>query len=440
LKRYITVLVSFIFITSAASAQDAQDLGRRLQALEQKVEQLQQAQPSTELTEIRRQIDILSKEIESLKNNQEKTAVVADQPQYGMGAAASKVYRSEPGVAFGGYGELQYERPSGTGERPTANVEKAVLYTGYKFNKNILFNSELEVEDASTERGGNVSIEFAYLDFLSRPEVNVRAGLVLLPVGLINEQHEPTAFFGVRRPDVETRIIPATWAEMGGGLFGDVGRFTYRTYVVTGLDAQNFDADEPIREGRQAGAKAVAKDLAWTGRVDFHPFEGTFFGGSLYTGNSGQGLEREDGSRIAARVTLGEIHAESKFRGTTLRALWSRGSIGDAADLNAAIPDRVNNLVSSKFGGWYVEGGYDLASVWPHGETSLTPYARYERFNTQRSVGGGLPANPENDARVLTLGMAFKPIAQTVIKADYQRNKNRLRNSSQFNLGLGYIF
>ena len=401
IRRFLAVVCSFA-LAGPAVAQEAGDLERRLRALQDKV---------AEVEELKREIDVLSKEIEALKSGQQKQPVEVT-PAH-----------AEPRVSIGGYGDMAYQN----GEEKTADLVRAVVYTGYKFNKNVLFNSELEVEHASTELGGSVSMEFAYLDFLLRPQANVRAGVVLMPVGFINEQHEPTAYFGVQRPTVERVIIPTTWSEIGGGIFGDAGRFSYRSYIVTGMDSARFEAGEGLHEGKQAGAEAKAEDLAFVARADWHPIEGTLLGGAYYAGNSGQGRG------FAGRVRLAEVHAESKFRAVSLRALAARASIGDAAAINAANGFTGDESVGRTLGGWYVEGGYDLGN----GSLSLIPYARYERFDTQRSVPFGFARNPENDARIVTLGVAFKPIPQTVIKVDWQ---NHSAKKDQFNIGLGYIF
>jgi hypothetical protein len=417
IRRFLAVVCSFA-LAGAAVAQETGDLERRLRALQDKV---------AEVEELKREIDVLSKEIEALKTGQQKQSVEVTPAlsgrQYGLGAAASKVYRAEPGFSIGGYGDMAYQN----GEEKTADLVRAVVYTGYKFNRNVLFNAELEVEHASTELGGSVSMEFAYLDFLLRPQANVRAGVVLMPLGFINEQHEPTAYFGVQRPTVERVIIPTTWSEIGAGIFGDAGRFSYRSYIVTGMDSARFEAGEGLHEGKQAGAEAKAEDLAFVARADWHPIEGTLLGGAYYAGNSGQGRG------FAGRVRLAEVHAESKFRAVSLRALAARASIGDAAAINAANGVTGDASVGRTLGGWYVEGGYDLGN----GNLSFVPYARYERYDTQRSVPFGFERNPDNDARIVTLGVAFKPIPQTVIKVDWQ---NHSAKKDQFNLGLGYIF
>ena len=423
LKRTRTLLIT-IFTTVSLFAQDANDLQRRLQELEQKMAALDEA---------KRQIEVLSQEIEALKTQQTQKTATADEAQYGLGAAASKVYRSEPGVSIGGYGEFLYENAEG--QTATADSLRAVVYTGYKFNDRVLFNSELEVEHANLERGGNVELEFGYLDYLVRPEFNVRGGFVLMPVGLTNEQHEPTAFLGARRPRVENTIIPTTWSELGGGVFGDVGPVSYRAYIVTGLDAAFFNGEEGIREGRQGGGEAKAEDFAIVGRADWHPIEGTMFGGSLYSGDSGQD------AGFGGRVTLGEVHAQSRFRGVQLRALYSRGTLDDAAAINTLNGLAGDESVGSRFGGWYAEGGYEIASLFGRGEMSLTPYARYEAFDTQRRVPSGFTRNPENDQTIFTIGMAFKPISQTVIKVDWQNVDNEAKTGrNQWNVALGYIF
>lgn len=438
LSALIIALCIALLMATSAFAQDAQDLDRRLRALEEKIAKLQ----SPDVAELRQEIDVLSREIEALKNAQQPKAATAPEPAgtapsqtIGLGVPASKVYRAEQGVSFGGYGEFGYQKEHGGLAR--ADVLRAVLYTGYKFSNRVLFNSELEVEDASTEVGGNVNVEFAYLDYLLHPQANVRAGLVLMPVGLVNEMHEPTAYLASRRPLTETVIIPATWSELGAGVFGESGRWTYRGYLTTGLRGSEFTGEEGIRGGRQGGGNAIAEDLAVVGRADFHPFEGTMLGGSIYSGNTGQGQRTGSDQRIRGRVTLTELHADSHFRGTSLRALWARGTAKDVQLLADAV-----DPVGRSFGGWYVEGGYDLgALLTTFKDASVTPYVRYERADTQRRAAAGFERNPENDQRVFTAGVAWKPIPQTVFKIDWEKVQNRAHTGNdRFNASLGYIF
>ncbi|HUP61098.1 MAG TPA: hypothetical protein VNA69_11825 [Thermoanaerobaculia bacterium] len=438
-KRLIIILL----ITTPLFAQEATDLERRLRALEEKIAQMQ---PSSDLAEIRRQIEILGSEIEALKTRQTDKLVAADTEQYGLGAAASKVYRVNQGISFGGYGEMLYENFAGTNDsdirvsnRDQFDMLRAILYTGYKYNDRVLFNSEIEYEHGSTGSGGEASVEFAYLDFLVRPDLGIRTGLVLIPMGLVNEQHEPTAYLGTKRPGVEGSIIPTTWREMGGGAFGEVGQLSWRAYIVNSLNGRNFTAGG-VRGGRQKGARALSEDFALTGRLDWQPIVGTTVGTSFFSGNTGQG-NMVAGEVLDARYTVYDVHAETSFRGAMLRGLWTRGTIDDAAQLNALNSLTGNRSVGESLGGWYVEGGYDLASLRGFRERSFTPYVRYEKLDTQRSVPAGFARNPASRQTIFTYGLQFKPIPEAVIKADYQDVENDAGTGlNQWNIGIGYIF
>jgi hypothetical protein len=456
LKRILTTLLLFFAFALALPAHQSD----RLREVEKKVEELQQrldrlstgADETTrrQIEELRRQIDVLTREIENLKSAApEKPAPSVSRGAFGLGPAASKVYGLTRGVSIGGYGEVLYqnfdeERDDGarSDRTDTIDLARAVFYFGYKFDDHFLFNSEIEYEHATTGEGdeekGEVSVEFAYLDYLVRPELNVRGGLVLIPLGFINELHEPPVFLGASRPDVERRIIPATWRELGVGVFGDAGPFAYRAYVVNGLESTGFDGEAPLREGRQGGSNASAEDFAVTGRLDFTGLPGLLLGASGYTGGAAQGREL-NGRSFDARVTLLDAHAEWRWRGIQARALTARGSIGDAAQVNALNGLAGSESVGRRFVGSYVEAGYDV--LFGRGSASLVPFARWERFDTQDEVPRGFDADPANDVRTWTFGLQFRPIAQVVVKADYQDVRNEARTGvNQFNFALGWLF
>lgn len=358
--------------------------------------QTQTSDLEARVAEMKRQIEILTQEIEAMKK-----PVETAKPQ---------------GVSFGGYGEMQYQ--NGNGEK-SASLTRGVLYTGYTFPDRVHFNSELEVENGTTERGGSVSLEFAQLDFAIRPEANIRAGLLLAPVGLTNEEHEPTAYLGAQRPFTENLIIPATWSELGAGVFGEAGRFSYRAYVMNSIGTDEMGGEVGIHETPQKGSSVDATHPAFVARVDYHPFEGTFFGGSAYRGSIANGS--------AGRVTLAELHADSRFHGAILRGVVARGTTGSFAQ--TLDPD---DPIGKSFGGWYAEGGYEVTP----GRFSVIPYVRYERVNTQRSLPAGFTADPANDHKIFSAGLDLKPISQTVIKVEWQRENGRKR----YNAALGYIF
>jgi hypothetical protein len=456
--RFFGIALVVFALAAAASAQQPdrlRELEKQVQELQQRLDRLSSSSDEAiraQVEELRRQIDVLTREIENLKSTAPEKAPEASgsRGSFGLGPAASKVYGVTRGVSIGGYGEAIYQnfdkRTDGgepSGRTDSIDLARAVFYFGYKFDDHFLFNSEIEYEHATTGEGdeekGEVSVEFAYLDYLIRREVNLRAGLVLLPVGFVNELHEPPVFLGARRPDVEDRILPSTWRELGLGVFGDAGPFSYRAYLVDGLDAAGFEGEEPLHEGRQGGSNARAEDFAVTGRLDFVAVPGLLVGASGYSGNSAQGRE-VDGAAFDGRVTLWDAHAEWRWRGIQLRALTARGTIGDAREINALNGLSGDESVPRKFTGSYVEAGYDV--LFPRGgRASLVPFARWERYNTQDEVPAGFVANPGNDVRLLTMGVQFRPISQVVVKLDYQDYRNEASTGvDRWNLALGWLF
>jgi hypothetical protein len=397
------------------------------------------------LTEIERRLEILAEEMEDLKVGEAAVKVSRDQTVSGLGPAASKVYQKEQGVSVGGYGEALLEffddsRDDGSesGAVDRFDFLRAVVYFGYKFSDRWIFNSEIEFEHASTSEGGSASVEFAYLDYLYRNALNLRTGLVLLPMGWLNELHEPTVYLGAVRPRTENRIIPTTWRENGIGAYGAFGGFDYRTFVVNGLDASGFSA-KGLRSGRQKGANAKAEDFAWVGRLDYTGVPGLTVGLAGYFGNSGQDLEDIDGDSIPVGTSILDFHVEYRYRGLELRGLWARAELDDVARLNEALGYEGDQSVGEILEGGYLQAGYDLLAG--SGKSSLTPYLRWEQINTQKQVPDGWSPNPANDEQLLTLGLAYQPIEQLIFKAEYQNIDNEAGTGvDQFNLSMGYIF
>ena len=376
------LFLAFLFL--AASVALAQESPEKTRELEKKLSELQarldalaataNADIRAQLEEIRRQVDALTKEIETLKSGVPERAPEAGQTgAFGVGPAASKVYAVNHGVSIGGYGEFLYEnfdsrRQNGSPSGQTNRIDllRAILYFGYKFDDHFLLNSELEVEHAVTasDKRGETAIEFAYLDWRHSRAANLRGGLVLIPMGFINELHEPPVFLAARRPEVEQLIIPSTWRELGLGFYGDTGTVSYRAYLVNGLTASRY-APEGIAEGKQEGSQAVARDFAVTGRLDFTPLPGALLGASVFTGNSAQGKTTPSGKSFGGRTTLLDLHAEWRWRGIRVRGLFVETRISDAGEINALNGLTGNQSVGSRQRGWYLEGGYDLFSWRP---------------------------------------------------------------------------
>jgi hypothetical protein len=434
----------------AAGQQPASDaiqrLERSLLALQEELARLRgEASGAARMDELERRLDLLAVELEKVRSASGQEEVDLE-GRRGLAPAASKVYGVTRGVSLGGYGEAVYEnfakerqddRPSGRTDQ--FDFLRQILYVGYKFNDTILFNSEIEFEHASTGRGGEVSVEFAYVELAPSPKLGVRAGMLLVPMGFLNELHEPPIFHGARRPEVEQAIVPSTWRENGAGLFGELGPVAWRAYVVSSLSSAGFTASG-LRGGRQSGARSRAEDLALTARADFTGLPGLLVGASAFTGETGQGV-LVDGEEIDGRVTLFEGHAQYEVRGLRLRALAARSTVSDVPLMNQVLQLTGNRSVGERQAGWYAEAAYDLMTLWPAGGWAVTPFVRYERLDTQDRVPSGFARDPATDRRVVTAGVGVKPIANVVFKADHQWHRNEARTGArQLNLAVGYLF
>jgi len=459
------LIVLFLFAGSKVHADDsAPSLADRVERLEQLLNQtrteLAQAQKSpsadmARLDEVERQIEVLAREIEQIKLGEAAAPTVAassSQTQYtsyGVGPAASKVYAAKTGVTLGGYGETLYQNfasKNQSGETSSqidqATNLRAVLYLGYKFDDHFILNSELEYENAvvASDKNGEASVEFAYIDYTHSRPFNARAGLVLIPLGLVNQLHEPTTFLGARRPDVEQKIIPSTWRELGLGLYGQTGPISYYGYMVNGLNAAGYSA-EGIAEGSQEGSEALAKNWAFTGRLDYTGTTGLLVGVSLFTGDSGQGHVTPTGVSVEAPTTVWDAHVDWRWRGLWLRGLYAASHIGQADLVNELNGLTGQDSVGSRQEGWYLQGAFDILSLWPGSRAGLLPYVRYEQYDTQAKVPAGYERNPANDVHQLTLGLAYRPIDPLVVKLDWQERRDAAHTGvNQWNLGLGYIF
>jgi hypothetical protein len=348
----------------------------------------------------------------------------------GLGPAASKVYFAPKGLSIGGYGEAVYANQlDGRGDQ--SDLLRLVLYVGYRFTDRLVFNAEVEFEHGGVE----TAVEFAYLDYRFTDAVQLRVGSLLVPVGMVNELHEPPFFHGVFRPDLERNLVPATWNENGLGLHGEVGPIRYQAYLLTGLDATGGELREGswLRNARTGGsespAETVAGVLALSGAVG-----PATLGGSVYRGRAGQGEAGVD-----ADVTLAEVHGRLAWRGLGVKAIYAVGALSDAG----ALPVRDGEVLGSRVRGGYLELAYDVAPLlWPGGETALEPFVRYQAYDLNDEVPQGQVRSPAADVATWTAGLSFKPIPTVVLKADWQRRATAAAGSeaSQVNVGAGFVF
>jgi hypothetical protein len=396
-----------------------------------------------DLIEMQRQLDVLTEEIERLRSAE---GIVALDPeaarQRGLAPSASRIYTVDQGVSIAGYGEMLIENyadrtqgGSPTGKYTKSDFLRAIVYTGYRFNDRFLFNSEIEVE-----HGKEIYVEFAYLDYQATQNFGLRGGMLLAPMGLVNEFHEPTVFMGAERPVTENKIIPSTWRENGGGIYGGFGLVSFRAYVMNGFNGSKFSSGG-VRGGRQKGAKAKSTSLAFTGRFDVHPTPGVFFGASLYSGDSGQGEIIVDAREYGIPTTIFDLHGQAQVRGLDVRGLFARAMIDDAAQLNAKLGKTGSAGVAEQMEGAYFQVGYDVLSQMNAANVALTPYVRYEVVDTQAEMPLGFSSSAKNNNTYVTAGVELKPIPAIVLKIDHAWVTNDADTGvNQFNINLGYAF
>ena len=444
--------------------------GAAMAQQEAKSDRVEQAEGALE--ELERKIMILAEEIADMKSEEAVPDDVDPDASFsGLGPAASKVYRRDKGLSIGGYGDVRFRHfvKNANGSQDIFDALRFVLYTGYKFNDWLVMNSEVEFEHGSTSGSGSVSVEFLTVDFLLDPRFNIRAGLVLLPMGFLNEVHEPPFYFGAERPEVERQLIPTTWRENGGGIFGsfDLGRagdVDYRMYAVNGFDATGFSASG-LRGGRQKGSKALSDNWAFVSRIDYDMgafAPGLMFGGSVYAGKSGQNqtisrcvTDCSPGAPGTPVLTLGnqsfgipdsfvhiyELHAQYRAHGLSLRGLWAQAFVDDAGKLSRALGKGATSSIAEKMIGGYAEIAYDVLPLFTETEMSLEPFFRYEYLDTQHQVAKGFQQDQSRDYDLFVYGLSYKPIPQVVVKLDYRdfrAKRGALKDEVQ--ASIGFVF
>ncbi|HEV8444166.1 MAG TPA: hypothetical protein VGQ27_11830 [Steroidobacteraceae bacterium] len=388
------------------------------------------------------QVLALQKEVAGLRAQNVTASASAPAPTT-VAATVTTTPSADSQVQWFGYGEMNYSRPTGDAAAATADVARFVLGASYAFDDKTRFVSELELEHAvsSADDPGEVEVEQAYIERRLSDQVFAKAGLFLIPVGMLNENHEPTRYYGVFRNFVETAIIPTTWREGGFAVQGNTrGGLRWDAGVSTGFNLSKWDAtsteglEEPLGSIHQELALASAGDLSVFGALNYTGVPGLKLGASIFTGEADQGQAGFDNNR----VTLWEGHARWNPGNWDLSALYARGSISNTADVNRTL---VGNpaLVPENFFGWYAEAAYraTLPNEW-----TLAPFARYEVFNTASSyasIGAGLTPDPLEDEQVITAGFNLDITRGVVFKIDYL-HFDKADDANRVDLGLGYQF
>lgn len=413
------------------------------------------AQTATE-AELARKLDHLATELAAVKAQlaqMQKEKAAAPVPAVTPAAAPTPVATAapaapaaaapeSPATVLTSYGEINVNRPTKRSRETQADVRRFVLGYQHRFDEKTKIVTELEVEHAvsSADDKGEVEVEQAYIERQFTPTWAVRAGLFLMPVGLLNESHEPTAFYGVERNFVETAIIPSTWREGGVQVIGNFDNgLTVQAGLTTSFDLTKWDAtsaegkESPLGSIHQEMSLAKSHDVAAFGAVNWRGIPGLLLGGSLFTGKASQGQALASG-----RITLWDLHARWQPGRWDLSALYTRGTISNTGALNATLVGNPT-LIPKSFDGYYVQGAY---KVWSYDDYALSPFVRFEQYNTASSyadLGPGLTPDDARNERVVTLGANFKVGQGIVVKADYQFFRAN-SDLNRVNLGLGWSF
>jgi len=345
-------------------------------------------------------------------------------------------------VTIGGYGEMVYNQPEG--DNGKLDVHRLVLLVGYKFDEKIQFVSEIEVEHVE-----EIYVEQAFVNYAVGNNVSIRGGLMLVPMGIINEYHEPTTFNGTSRPAVDHDIVPTTWRELGVGVTGRFPEISlgYQAYIFNGFKSTASDGDggvngflkgkDGLRGGRQKGIESTVDSPTFSTKLDYYGIPGLRLGLSGYFGQTQaeDDVEDLDGANIG--ISMIGFDARYAFRKFTARGEFVYASLTDTDDYNTL----TGKDLGSALMGFYVEGAYNLLPL--TAKQKLFAFARYEQYDTHANTEGGLVRNDAFNRQDITVGLSYHITNGVVVKGDYQIKDNALEGaevSNQLNFGIGVWF
>lgn len=376
---------------------------------------------------------------------------IAGLAQTELGNAAQNLQPiSNEKVVFGGYAQIDYNQPlkSGYLQNGKLDVHRMILFFGYNFSEKTQFVSEIEVEHVV-----EIYVEQAWLNHQISPWLNFRGGLMLIPMGIINEYHEPPTYNGVERPNVDNVIVPSTWREMGFGFNGFIQHagINYQAYFVNGFNGYDGTAklkgSNGLRSGRQKGAESYISSPNLAIKADWNSIPGLNIGLAGYFGNTQStlynGVSKTDNAAIAK--------ADSTVVGLAMLGIDGRYNVGNfqlrgqyiyaGLSNTAAYNQFAGSDLGSAMLGWYAEAAYSL--YFGNGEPKkVTPFVRFEKYDTHHKVSGTTARNTAYNRSDVTLGASLELSRGAVLKADYQwlGNATGTAYKQQLNLGIGIWF
>ena len=455
-RRTVVLLLSVAGVLCAQSPTDSQqkrmeELERRILLLEERIRQLEATDEPEQ--DIKTAVapkpapagEPAGQAPEPPTQPEPSTQVLASAEQQAPDVQVSvpsmdDIQSAETRLPISGYMDFHFNRVQNEGSQ--LDFHRFVLLFGHSFTDRIQFWSELELEHAFVSGEGELGeleLEQAFVDFLVKPWLNFRGGMLLAPVGIINERHEPPSFQGVERTFVDTFILPTTWFDSGAGVFGDLGNgFVYKAYVMSPLDATLFDAGEGLRGGRQKGFQSVTQNVAYTGRLEYHGLPRLSLGSSFWAGNTGFNVPG-----INPRVRVLEFDGRYSVSRFDFRGQFADVDISQTTQLNTFLQRGVgvNPNIARNMRGFYWETGYHLLPR--HLPHDVVAFFRYENFDTQRKMARGYLPLKQFDRQAWVLGATYYPEPDVAIKFDYSVLRNEssiIRPHNSFNLGIGWWF
>ena len=341
------------------------------------------------------------------------------------------------GVTVGGYAQVDYNQPEG--DNGTLDVHRLVMLLGYKFNDKVQFVTEIEYEHVK-----ELYVEQAFLQYTIADNVNLRGGLMLVPMGIVNEYHEPTTYNGVERPNVDKSIVPSTWREIGLGVTGKVDNASlrYQAYIFNGFTSVNEDkvlgGSNGLRNGRQKGAESTINTPNLSAKVDYYGIQGLRLGLSGYFGRTQAEDDIQDLDGADVGISMIGLDARYINKRFSARGQFIHATLSDTEDYNALYETNLG----SELKGWYTEAAYNLLPI--GNEQKLDAFVRYEQYDTHAATkDAGIDRNLAYNRNEWTTGLNYHIAPGAVVKADYQILDNASDGNDskgQFNLGFGVWF
>ncbi len=341
------------------------------------------------------------------------------------------------GVTIGGYGQVDYNQPEG--KNGELDVHRFIMFLGYKFSERVQFVTEIEYEHVK-----ELFVEQAFLSYSLNDNLNIRGGLMLVPMGIVNEFHEPTTFNGVERPSVDKSIVPSTWREIGIGVTGrfNEASLRYQAYIFNGFasvnDGKFLGGSNGLRNGRQKGAESTINTPNFSGKLDYYGISGLRLGFSGYFGRTQveDDVQDIDGADVGiSMLGLDARYVNHRFsaRGQYIQAVLSETKAYNTLN---------GSDLGSELKGWYAEVAYNLLPL--SKEQKLDAFIRYEKYDTHAATKeAGITRNLAFNRNEWTTGLSYHVAPGAVVKADYQILDNAVENNKskgQFNFGFGFWF